>query len=37
MKFPRKFGYVWKKNRVPQVSEKKTQTPRTIREKNKTP
>ena len=23
MKYPRKFGYVWKKNRVPQVSEKK--------------
>ena len=24
MKYQRKFGYVWKKNRVPQVSEKKT-------------
>ena len=24
MKYPRKFGYVLKKNRVPQVSEKKT-------------
>ena len=23
MKYPRKFGYVWKKNRVPQVSKKK--------------
>ena len=24
MKYPRKFGNVWKKKRVPQVSEKKT-------------
>ena len=23
MKYPRKFGYVWKKTRVPEVSEKK--------------
>ena len=26
MKYPRKFGYAWKKNRVPQVSEKKPNT-----------